>query len=148
MRDLSARTSGGVAPGGRGPFDALRAGRAGLTLIEVLLAVSILGVAFTALLTGASRCLAAIRKAKYYQDAQWTLAMGEADHPMLETNDVESLNVSAETYDNGLVYTREVEDDEDEDGLYLVRARVMWTDKGHEAYEEVVSYIYQPEEDE
>ena len=130
------------------PRDHARTRRAGLTLIEVMLAVSILSVAFTVLLTAASRCLAAIRKAKYYQDAQWTLSMGEADHPMLETNDVDSLNVSSETYDNGLTYSREVEDDEDEDGLYVVRARVSWTDKGREAYEEVVSYVYQPEEDE
>ncbi len=122
--------------------------RGGMTLIEVMLAVAILGFSFTVLLTAASRCIAAIKQSQTYQKAQWTLAMGEADFPLMKTNDIENLSVGPETYDNGLTYTREVEEDEDEDGLYVVRARVSWDSRGAKRFDEVVSYIFKPIEDE
>ena len=120
----------------------------GMTLIEVMLAVAILGFSFTVLLTAASRCIVAIKQAQIYQQAQWTLAMAEAEYPLLKTNDIANLNVGPETYDNGLTYTREVEEDEDEDGLHVVRARVTWSKRGKERFEEAVFYIFKPIEDE
>ena len=120
----------------------------GMTLIEVMLAVAILGFSFTVLLTAASRCIAAIKQAQIYQQAQWTMAMGEAEFPLMKTNDVENLSAGPETYDNGLTYMREVEDDEDEDGLYVVRSRVSWSSHGTERFEEAVFYIFKPIEDE
>lgn len=125
--------------------------RQGLTLIEVLIAAAILGVGLTALLTASSRCLAVMRAAKRYQDAQWALGMGELEHPVLMPKDrgddmdpVPLWEVSPTTYDNGMVYSREVEEpDEDEkDGLYLLRSRVAWTESGHAGYEEVVRYVF------
>jgi len=114
----------------------------GFTLVEVLLAVVILSVGLTALLTGAARCIAVMKTAKSYQDAIWTLNKGEAEHPLtVVTNDIKSLEVSNEEYPNGFSYSREVEDDEDEDGLYVVRARATWSEKGRESKEEVVSYV-------
>jgi prepilin-type N-terminal cleavage/methylation domain-containing protein len=120
----------------------------GMTLIEVMLAVAILGFSFTVLLTAASRCIASIKQSQVYQKSQWTMAMAEAEYPLMKTNDIEELNVGPETFDNGLTYTREVEEDEDEDGLYVVRARVGWNSHGQERFDEVVSYIYKPIEDE
>ncbi len=120
---------------------------AGVTLIEVMLAVALLGISFTVLLTAASRCIAAIKQAQIYQKAQWTLAMAEAEHPLIKTNDIEELNYGPETFDNGLTYTRIVEDDEDEDGLYVVRSRVSWSVHDSSRFEEVVYYIYKPPED-
>ena len=122
--------------------------RNGMTLIEVMLAVAILGFSFTVLLTAASRCIASIKQAQVYQKAQWTLAMAESQYPLMKTNDIEELNVGPETFDNGLTYTREVEEDEDEDGLYVVRARVGWDVHGKTRFDEVVFYIYKPIEDE
>ena len=56
------------------------------TLVEVLLATAILSVSLVALLTGASRCLSVMKQAKSYQTAQWTLGLGEVDHPLEATN--------------------------------------------------------------
>lgn len=123
--------------------------RAGLTLIEVLLAVVILGAGMAILLTSISRCLAVIRAARTYQTAQWVLGLGELDHPLLYTNELEEINVSPDTYDNGFTFSREVEEeDPDEDHLYLVRTRVSWTEQKGERFEEVVSCIYVPEDNE
>ena len=127
--------------------NAQRSMASGMTLIEVMLAVAILGFSFTVLLTAASRCIAAIKQSQIYQEAQWTLAMAEAEFPLLKTNDIENLNVGPETYDNGLTYVREVEEDEDEDGLHVVRVKVSWSSHGTERFEEAVSLIFKPIED-
>lgn len=113
------------------------------TLIEVLLAAAILGVGMGMMLTAASRCLAAMKQARKYQEAQWTLNRGLLDYPLLPTEDVEDWNVTGETYENGLTFSREVEEEpiEEEDGLFVVRSRVVWSQKGREAREEVVQYI-------
>jgi prepilin-type N-terminal cleavage/methylation domain-containing protein len=115
----------------------------GFTLVEVLLATLILSLALVALLTGASRCLAVMKQAKQYQTAQWTLGLGEVDYPMEATNDVKQLAVDDVAYPNGCTYSRIVEDDEDEDGLYVVRIRVTWPGRGNVMKEEVVRYVFE-----
>jgi prepilin-type N-terminal cleavage/methylation domain-containing protein len=115
----------------------------GFTLIEVLLAAAILGVGLGMMLTGASRCLAAMKQARKYQEAQWTLNRGLLDHPLLPTDEVDDWNISGETYDNGLTFSREVEEEpiDEEDGLFLVRSRVVWWERGREGREEIVQYF-------
>ena len=121
---------------------------AGMTLVEVMLATAILGLALVVLLTGASRCLAAVKQAHYYQTAQWTLAKGEADYPLVHTNDLEALEVADVKYENGFTFSRRVEDDEDEDGLFEVKTRVTWSARGRESFEEVVTLMFIPEAEE
>ena len=119
----------------------------GFTLIEVLLAAVLLGVGLTVLLVGASRCLAVMQVARYYQEAEWVLGIGDLEHPILPTQEIDDMQVEAERYPNGFTYEREVEqDDEDEDGLHVVRTRVSWAYDDREAFEEVVSYVLVPEE--
>ena len=116
----------------------------GFTLIEVLLATMIMSFGLTVLLVGASQCLRTVGAAKYFQHAQLVMGLGEADHPLLATNDVESLAVDGEDYD-GFIFSRAVEEDEDEDGLFVVRTRVSWTDARRKGYEEVVRYVLERE---
>lgn len=122
--------------------------RHGLTLIEVLLAIAILGAAMTVLLTGAARCLAVSKVARQYQRAQWALKMGELEHPLIVTNKIEELEVSGETYDHDFTFSREIEEEaeDDDDGLFVVRTRVVWSDKGADMKEEVVQYVYSPDD--
>ena len=117
-------------------------GQRGFTLIEVLLAAAILGMGLGMMMTAASRCLAAMKQARKYQEAQWTLNMGLLDYPLMPTDDVEDWNVSGESYDNGLAFSREVEEEdaEEEDGLFVIRSRVTWSRNGREGFEEVVGY--------
>lgn len=118
--------------------------RAGMTLIEVLLAAALLGVGMTAMLTAASRCLAVYRVAKRYQEVQWTLHMGELEHPLLLTVEPEEWAVPEETYDNGMTFSREVEEpaEDKKDGLYTVRTRVAWSEQSAAGSEEFVQLVF------
>jgi prepilin-type N-terminal cleavage/methylation domain-containing protein len=125
-----------------------RRGRRGLTLVEVVLAVAILGIGMAVLLTAASRCLAVMRVARNYQEAQWVLGQALADYPLDPTNDVEELVIDEVEIVEGFRFSRDVDEDEDEDGLYVVRSRVTWADRGRQNTEEVLQLVYQPEEEE
>jgi len=118
-----------------------------MTLIEVLLAVAILGASLVGLLAAASRCLAVLKVAREYETAQWTLGLGEADYPLVTTGRLEELEVPGETYPNGYTFVREIEEDTDEDGLHVVRTRVVWGIREAQRVEEVVGYLLHPEEE-
>jgi len=113
----------------------------GMTLVEVLLAAFILGVGMMVLVTASSRCVAVMRKAAVFQAARWTLDRGEADHPLIRTNDIKMLEVDATEYPGGMFYERIVEDDEDEDGLFVIRSRVSWSSHERILFEEAVRYM-------
>jgi len=117
------------------------------TLVEVLLAIVMLSIGLTVLLTGAVRCMAAISRSKEYQEAQWSLGQGEAEYPLIVTDDPKDLEVEGEVFDNGHTFSRTVDEDEDEDGLYVVRTTVTWWDRGRESKEEVVRYLLSQKKD-
>jgi prepilin-type N-terminal cleavage/methylation domain-containing protein len=119
--------------------------RAGLTLVEVILAVVILGVALTVLLTASARCVAVMKVAKNYQTAQWTMDLGDLEHPLL-TNDIEQVEVEPKEYPNGFTYARTFEEDDDEDGLYVVRTKVTWSETRGAMSHEVVRYLLRLDE--
>ena len=56
--------------------------KAGLTLIEVMLAVVILGVALVVLVSTAATCLSVAKKARNYETARELLARLELEHPI------------------------------------------------------------------
>ena len=119
----------------------------GLTLIEVVLAVSLLSIGLTVLLTAVSRCLNVIKLAKNYQTAQWVLGMGELDYPLIETNDLTTLNVDGEKYLDDFIFSREAEEeDEEKDGLYVVRTKVSISGRVGKPLEEIVQYVFNAED--
>ena len=119
----------------------------GLTLVEVMLAVCLLSIGLTVLMTAVSRCLAVIKISKKYQTSQWVLGMGELDYPLIETNDLKALEVDGERYLDEYIFSREVEEeDEDEDGLYVVRTKISLADRREEPLEEVVQYVFKMDE--
>lgn len=129
--------------------------RRGLTLIEVLLAVAILGLGIVMMLTAISRCLRVLQVSTGYHDALWALSAGEAEYPMIQRTDgekmePEDLEVSAEDF-NGFVYERTVEDpyESEEDSevrLLVVKTRVAWAGRENEKFEEVTRYWLYREE--
>jgi len=119
----------------------------GMTLIEVIMAAFILGTGLLILVTASSRCTAVMKKAAIFQSARWALDRGEADHPLVRTNDVKSLAVSPVEYSGGFTYERIIGDDEGEDGLFVVTSRVSWVKDGRYYSEEIVRYVLQDEKD-
>ena len=116
-----------------------------MTLIEVILATSILCVGLATLLTGAARCVAVMKTSRQYQEAQWAMTAGEVEHRVAEIDDVMEYEVDPVEYGEGYMFSRTVEEDEDEDELYVVRTRVTWSRRGGEASEEVVRYVWHEE---
>jgi len=115
-------------------------------LIEVVLAVAILSVGLSFLLTAATKCIAAMKVAGKYQRAQWIRGRGELEFPLAEAEELEDIEVEPYDYENGLTFSREVGEDEDEDGLFVVKTRVSWSEHGRESFEEVVRYVWYPDE--
>jgi prepilin-type N-terminal cleavage/methylation domain-containing protein len=130
-------------------FKRLSQKRCGLTLIEVLLAVTILSLGMVVMLTAISRCLRVMSVSTSYHNALWALSAGDAEFPMLQTEkrddmEPEDFEVSVEDF-GGISYERTIEDpyesDQDSDArMIVVRTRVAWSDRGKENAEEVVRY--------
>jgi len=120
----------------------------GMTLIEVLLAVSILSLGLVVMLTAISRCLAVLKISEQYHKAMWAMSAGEAEFPLLRKPDVkpEDYAVDAQDYD-GVTYMREVEDpdaesDENEQRLLVVVTKISWTGRGREQTDVIPQYIF------
>jgi len=124
--------------------------RRGITLIEVLLAVVILGIGSGVLLLATARCLAIISKSQRYSTAQRLIGQVGAEHPLTRA-EIEAGKESG-TFDDEADYRweREITEPEDENrkGLYTVRTRVSWSDRGRDSFEEVITWHYiKPEEE-
>jgi prepilin-type N-terminal cleavage/methylation domain-containing protein len=122
--------------------------RCGLTLIEVLIAIAILGAGLAVMMTGASRCLAVMKAARNFQTVQWTFGLALAEHPLFPTNRLEDIEVTPQDY-NDMTFERTVDEKKDtkeDDGLYVVRTSVGWKDRGRTWREEMVQYIYLTED--
>jgi prepilin-type N-terminal cleavage/methylation domain-containing protein len=123
--------------------------RRGLTLIEVLLAVVMLGIGAGVLMAATSRCLAVVVKARHYSTAQRLILRVGAENP-LTRGEIDPGTETGDFSDTpGYTWEREIIEPEEEyrEGLYTVRTRVGWSDRGREAFEETVTWLYIPQED-
>jgi prepilin-type N-terminal cleavage/methylation domain-containing protein len=120
---------------------------AGLTLVEVMLAIVILGIGAGTLMTATARCMAVATKSKHYSRAHRLIMQVGAENP-LTRGDIDDGTESG-SFDDGYSWEREIIESEEEDreGLYTVRTRVSWSARGRESFEEVTSYLYIPPED-
>ena len=125
--------------------------RAGFTLIEVLIATVILAMGLMMLMSGLSNCAVMMTLSKEYQDSQYVFSLGELKYPIQESSDVEKdLPVDPDTeLVEGYTFERtvdkkELETNEVDDMLYVVRTRVSWG-TGESQSEELVRYVRQVE---
>lgn len=123
----------------------------GMTLIEVLMAIAILGLALVMMLTAISRSLAVLRVADRYHKAMWALSMGTAEYPDMLPPDgePEDLVVRDAEYD-GIRFSRTV-DDPDQDApdaeLRLIRltTTLAWEGRGRDQFMRIPYYMYYQE---
>ncbi|MCF7837563.1 MAG: prepilin-type N-terminal cleavage/methylation domain-containing protein [Candidatus Marinimicrobia bacterium] len=146
----SERLSRRRAPGQPGcPVRPVGAAQSGLSLVELLLALAILGLGLAGLITATSRCLAIAGRLETYQTARRLLGEIEALEP-LRREAVEA-GVASGTFDppyQTFHWEREIAEVEFleivEPLLFHVRYRVTWSERGSESFEEVETYYYAP----
>ena len=131
------------------------AARTGMTLVEVLLAIVILGSALAALLGAASQAIGVVKQARNYETARTMLAQVEVEKPLRLEEEI-TVGEDSGTFKDGPTGWRwsrkieaaseEGEDDEKMGGLYLVTTTVYWgSGSGKTSSEETVRYLYVPE---
>ena len=123
--------------------------RAGFTLVEMVLAVIILGGALTVLYRSIIVSARMVTLSKQCEEVAYVFTLGELEHPLRDIEDIE--DDAPVDPDNSLLdgytYERTVDEREDppedveDDGLYVVRTIVSWGD-GSER-EEIVRYLRQ-----
>ena len=123
--------------------------KAGLTLIEVMLAVVILGVALVVLVSTAATCLSVAKKARNYETARELLARLELEHP-IKKKKIEDAKGSGSFDGEYSAYTweRDVEFvGLEDDGLWKITSTVRWSESTGQNAEELVTYVHAPQDD-
>lgn len=140
----------------------MRSNRAGFTLVEILIATMILATGIMVLLTGVGNCAQMMTLSKQFQETQYIFTLVDLKYPIEATNDVENdIPVAAisavelvedpspqmleilERYTfERTVDERELETNQVDDGLYIVRSVVSWG-PDEEDREELVRYVRQ-----
>ena len=120
----------------------------GLTLIEVMLAVVILGISLVILVSTAAKCLSIAKKARNYETARELLARLELEEP-IKKDKITDANGSGSFDSEYSAYTweREVEFvGLEEDGLWKVTSTVKWSESTGQNSEQLVTYLFAPQE--
>lgn len=126
-----------------------RAPKNGMTLIEVLLAMLILGMSIAVLMTSASHCLAIIRHTRQYETARHLFQRIDSEFP-IDEDAVDSSETSGSFDDiEGYRWDREITeiDEEMRPGLYQITTRIRWTDRSQDVNEQLTTLRYLPEEE-
>lgn len=140
MRGFAARRSGPPRP----RRHQVR-GASGMTLLEVLLAVAILGICLAGIMRGIGACMDVYRSSAFVQRAIGALARAEADWPLtVQSDPEEDLAVDHADLGDGWSFSRTCEPDEDEDALYVLRSEVSLGHGGPGAQFEVIRLMYLP----
>ena len=84
--------------------------------------------------------------ARNYQTARAVLDRGESEYPLRGTNDVEENKVDPVDYD-GYAFSRDLQPVDGEKKLFMVVTRVEWSETSRESGEELISYVYCPNEE-
>lgn len=122
-----------------------------MTLIEVMLAVVILGMSLGALIEAASRALAVVRQAANYEMARRMLGRVDAENPLRLLDEIQAGQDGGgfESGPAGWSWERTLADygadDEQQKGLFLLTTRVFWSNGDRRGMEETVQMLYVPE---
>ena len=121
--------------------------RLGLSLVEVLIAVAIASGGLTMLVAAANKCLSVVKKARVYDDCRVLFAEVERQHPLqLDELEEDSESGTFEGEFSQYSWQRDVTlfTEEEDDGVYEVRTRILWDSKNQARYEEFITLIHLP----
>jgi hypothetical protein len=124
-----------------------------MTLIEVMLAVVILGMSLGALVEAASRALAVVRQARNYEMARRMLGRVDAENPLRLLDEIAAGTTSGgfDGGPSGWGWTRTLvdfsADDDQKEGLFQLTTRVTWAQGQGQGMEETVQMLYVPARD-
>ncbi|MBR5592005.1 MAG: type II secretion system protein [Kiritimatiellae bacterium] len=124
-----------------------KTGTAGFTLLEVMLAVIILGGTLSVLYRSIIVNIRMIDVSHERQEIAYVFSLGELEYPLRDIEDIEEDAVvdPDSSLKEGYVFERTVDEKEDpeegvvDDGLYVVRTTVTWGDGRNT--EEIVRYM-------
>lgn len=130
-------------------MSATRERAAGLTLIEVMLALAILGIGLVGLIGAAGRALSVVSVSRNYTVARDLYERTLLEHP-ITFRDGEPAGDAAGAFEppfDGWRWTREIERffNHPDEPLFRVRTRIHGSDRGREASEEFTELILAPE---
>lgn len=123
--------------------------RSGLTLIEVMLAVAILGIGIAGMVMAGARCIGVARQARNYQYAREAIAQVEVEEPIALLEDIEEANDSGSLKApfEKFRWERSVEPiGLEEDYLYQITTTIAWAEEDWKGSESVVTYVYRPDQ--
>ena len=128
----------------------------GFSLIEVLVATAILAVGLLAIFASLSPSIGMYSTARRLQELQWIVALAELRHPLAGYEKLDDIVVEedaelaekGESLGEGCIFSRtvdekEIEEDEDDDGIYVIRTSIEWG-KGGER-EEFTRLLWDPD---
>ena len=124
-----------------------KSAKVGFTLLEVILAVMILGGGLTVIYRAIIVNARMVSVSRERQEVAYVFSLGELEHPLRDIEDIEEDAVVEPdaTLREGYIFERTVDEKEEpeegveDDGLYVVRTIVTWGDG--ENREEIVRYL-------
>ncbi|TAN38580.1 MAG: prepilin-type N-terminal cleavage/methylation domain-containing protein [Verrucomicrobia bacterium] len=126
-----------------------RTATSGMSLIEVLLALAILGIGLAVLIQAVSRCLAVVHKTRNYETARYLLQRLAAEHPLGMGQQI-AAGAEDGNFDppnEQFSWHREITPIGLEDEpLFQINTRIAWSnDGGHESAQETMTIVFKPE---
>jgi len=123
------------------------ASKRGLTLIEVLIALVILSVGVSSMMVAMSRSLSVARVARNREVARGLIQRVDIENP-IESVDMDEMSDSGRfDVPAGYAWSRDITivDEEERPGLFEVKTRITWSERGKEAFEEITVFKYAPD---
>jgi prepilin-type N-terminal cleavage/methylation domain-containing protein len=117
-----------------------------MTLIEVVLALSILSIGAFVLVHATAKCLAIIRLSRDYSNARTVLEQAVLEHPLNRTNSPEDNIVSPIKYMDRYIFSRTIKQTQGEEDLFIIISKVKWAQGEENSFEEVVTYLHCPDD--
>lgn len=114
------------------------------------MALLILGTGLVMIIASASRCVAVVRKVKNLETTRELFGRVEVEKPIWIEEDIEDVAGQGAFTGEYSQYRwrREVQEVGDEkDGLWLVTTTILWSERGNENSETVVTYVHWPKKE-